>query len=161
MNSDDAKKLEQTPFGASLTPRSCQRIAHLARHISLPHGQLLFREGADNPNVYLMLRGRVDLSMTIPGRGAIRILTVGSGDLVAWSAVLGDGKMTCSAQVQEDSELLALSGPQLKELMEQDHELGFEFMRVVAVSLSKRLVATRLQLLDLFTTDPSGLGGKP
>lgn len=151
MSADIQTRLERTAFGSALSPHSRQRLAALCELIVAKPGQLLFREGVRHDAAYLLLRGRVDLAMTAPGRGALRILTLGPGDIVAWSAVLGDGRMTCSAQALEDSELLTLPGPALKQLMEADRELGFEFMKVLATALSKRLVATRLQLLDIFS----------
>lgn len=152
MSSDRLLRIQHTSFGAALAPQSQQRLAELAEPVHALRGQILFQEGADNANTYLLLRGHIDLEMTVPGRGAVRILTLGPGDLVAWSAVVGDGRMTCSARVQADSDLLAVSGTKLRECMAFDHEFGFDFMRVLSAALSKRLVSTRLQLLDLFAS---------
>ena len=89
--------------------------------------------------------------MQVPGRGQTRILTLGPGDLVAWSAILGDGRMTTSAVALEPSELVALPARYVIELCEQQPALGYRFMRGVAQAISRRLVGTRLQLLDLFS----------
>ncbi|TXT27172.1 MAG: hypothetical protein FD138_2777 [Planctomycetota bacterium] len=43
-----------------------------------------------------------------------------------------------------------LPGHQLQQLCQSDAEVGFHLMWQVASALSQRLVATRLQLLDLF-----------
>ena len=40
------------------------------------------------------------------------------------------------------------------QLCAANHEFGFHLMQRLASSLSKRLVATRLQLLDLFAETP-------
>lgn len=154
-------RLAQTTFGAGLTPRCQQSLSELAALVSVKAGQLLFREGVENADVYLLLRGRIDLAMTVPGRGAVRIMTLGPGEMIAWSAVVGDGRMTCSARCMEDSELLAFPGPALREMMEGNHDLGFEFMRVLATALTRRLVATRLQLLDLFSANEPLRGNSP
>lgn len=146
-------RIEQTAFGASLSPLSRQKLAAMATHVRLGRGEVLFREGTHNANLYLVLAGQVDLAMTVPGRGTVRILSVGPGEIVAWSAVLGEGRMTCSATAADDSELLAVPAPQLAALMSSEHEVGYEFMRVLAAALAKRLVATRLQLLDLFAAE--------
>ncbi len=151
MTDDRLTQLEQTPFGAALTPRSRIFVSELAKPILLSRGQTLFREGAENQFIYLIVEGQIDLSMTVPGRGAVRILTLGPGDLVAWSSVVGDRCMTCTAQSVEATELLTIPSEPLNERMSHDHEFGFEFMRAIASALAKRLVATRLQLLDLFT----------
>jgi CRP-like cAMP-binding protein len=156
MSITKAMSLDQTSMGAALSARSLQVLRELALPVNLTAGQMLFREGTKNPWIYLILGGHLDLSMTVPGRGAVRVLTLGPGDLAAWSAVVGDCRMTCSAQAIDSVELVALPSQALAERMQRDHEFGFEFMQAMAQSLSKRLVATRLQLLDLFSTMKPG-----
>ena len=77
MTADRLTQLEQTPFGAALTPRSRIFVSELAKPVPLSRGQTLFREGAENQFIYLIVQGQIDLSMTVPGRGAVRILTLG------------------------------------------------------------------------------------
>lgn len=151
MSTDPNPQFDQTSFGAALSPRGRTVLRELARPIKLNPGQILFREGVENPFLYVIVQGHVDLAMTVPGRGAVRILTLGPGDVAAWSAVVGDRCMTCTAQAVEHTELLAISSEPLNERMARDHEFGFEFMRAIASALAKRLTATRLQMLDLFS----------
>ena len=58
--------------------------------------------------------------------------------------------MSCSARCIDDVKLVAISGTDLDAMMEADSRFGYEFMRMMATALTKRLIATRLQLLDLF-----------
>ena len=51
---------------------------------------------------------------------------------------------------QEAVKTVALPGDQLRQLCEAEHEVGYHIMRQLASALSRRLLATRLQLLDLF-----------
>ena len=50
--------------------------------------------------------------------------------------------------------MAAIPADRLLSLCEQDAEFGQHVMRWMAQSLSNRLVATRLQLLDLFAAHP-------
>jgi CRP-like cAMP-binding protein len=138
---------------AELPATTLDRLAELARSEEYPVGHLLFREGGHNAMLYFICQGAVTLEMCVPGRGCMNLLTLGPGDLVAWSALLGSGVMTTGAHVVEPGRLLALDGGAVLALCEADHELGYHLMRRVALSLSNRLVATRLQLLDLFSTE--------
>jgi CRP-like cAMP-binding protein len=71
--------------------------------------------------------------------------------MVGWSALLGEqGKMTASAIAVEDTELVVVQAERLRRLCEVSHDFGFHLMRSMASALAKRLLATRLQLLDLF-----------
>ena len=86
----------------------------------------------------------------MPTRGGVRILSVGPGDMIAWSALLGDGRMTASAVAIEDTEVVAIPAADALALSETHPEFGYYLMQRVANALANRLVATRLQLLDLF-----------
>ncbi|XZE17851.1 Crp/Fnr family transcriptional regulator [Pirellulaceae bacterium SH449] len=119
--------------------------------LSCESGELLFKEGERNESTYIVVKGQVELFMTIPGRGESRILSLGRGDLVAWSAITGDATMTCSARCLQPTTLLRWKSQDIHDRMQADKEFGFRFMRLTAAVLAKRLVATRLQLLDLFS----------
>ena len=96
------------------------------------------------------VQGRVALEMNVPARGPVPILSLGPGDLVGWSALIGGGRMTATARATEDSEVVACAAKPLLEVCGRNAEVGYVLMRQLAVALSMRLVATRLQLLDLF-----------
>ncbi len=115
--------------------------------------EVLFYEGTCCAELLLLRQGKVQLQMRVPGHGSIPILTLGPGQLVAWSAVLRTGEMTTSAVALEKTEALVMSGAKLKELCEQDRDFGYRFMERLAGALGRRLVATRLQLLDLFANE--------
>lgn len=133
-----------------LTAEQRQRLSGLAERESFSARQVLLVEGTAHERVHLLTSGRVRLEMNVPGRGRVPILTLGAGDLLAFSALLGTGAMTASAVAEIAGETLSFDGPQLRQLCAADHELGYAVMSALAETLARRLVATRLQLLDLF-----------
>ncbi len=150
MNETIRNQIDTTIFADHLSAKNREALFSLATRIQRDRGEYLFREGEFDKRVYLLLTGQVDLSMTVPGRGPQRILSVGPGELIAWSSILDDGTMTCSAVCTKPMEGLAIDCDRLRPLTESNRDLGFEFMRMMAAALAKRLLATRLQLLDLF-----------
>ncbi len=130
-----------------------QRLASLGTLKTVPSGTVLFREGDYHDHFYVVQSGAVILEMCLPGRGCTRLLTIGPGEMLAWSSVVGESQMTATAIAQGDVELLCFSGKALAEVCESDHECGYYLMRWLATALSKRLFATRLQLLDMFMAD--------
>jgi CRP-like cAMP-binding protein len=135
---------------SGLADRAIEELAAVSSLAEFSAGATVFREGEQNPYLYLIERGRVALDIHVPSRGKVRILSVGPGEMLAWSALLGGGVMTVSASALEDTRAIAASGPELLELCRANRELGFELMQRMAGALAQRLVATRLQLLDLF-----------
>lgn len=113
-------------------------------------GETLFQEGKANPDFHIVAEGHVRLDMYVHGRGRVPILTTGIGDILGWSALLGKGIMTSSAVALDCVKTITLPGMELQHLCETEHEVGYHVMRQLAAALAKRLVATRLQLLDVF-----------
>lgn len=124
-------------------------------------GEILFRANVPSDFWLLVLRGRVTLEMLVPGRGKVPILTLGPGDIVGWSAVLGHEQMTTSAvATDEETEVVAFPAAEVHALCQRDPQVGYLLMRHLALSLADRLVATRLQLLDLYAHPPREAHGQ-
>ena len=127
-----------------------KKLAVLAVEQHYATGSTLFQENAHHHTFYLVGKGIVSLDIHIPRRGPVRVLTVGPGEILAWSAILGDGTMTTSAITAEPVSVVAWPADKLLALCQADHEIGYILMQRIASALSRRLTATRLQLLDMF-----------
>lgn len=123
--------------------------AHLR---TLPAGSVLFNESEQHSQLYLVASGTVRLEMLTAKSGRRTILSVGSGEFLAWSALIGDGVMTATAIANDDVQLVGFEVELLRERLEQNSELGFRLMQALSQALARRLLATRLQLLDLYHT---------
>lgn len=144
------ESVRQSEFAGGIPSRLLTVLLQLAQPRQFSPGAVLFKEGDHSLDFHLVLDGHVRLDMSVPIRGRIPLLTVGAGDVLAWSAVLAKGKMTTSAIAMTSVSTAAFAGPQLQQLCEDQPELGYHVMKQLASALSRRLLATRLQLLDLF-----------
>jgi CRP/FNR family cyclic AMP-dependent transcriptional regulator len=132
-------------------PASCKPLIEgLATEVHSPPGSCLFAEGDAFPDFQVVLEGHVRLEMNVPGRGRMAILTLGPGDILGWSAVLSQGKMTATATALDTVRTASIPGDRLRQLCDAQPEFGYHFMKQLAAALSRRLLATRLQMLDLF-----------
>lgn len=148
--SSTAELLRGLPFARGMPEKAVPRLAEIALPREFAAHTLIFKEGDRHEQAYLLLDGSIALDMQVPGRGNVRILSLGSTDLLGWSPIVGDEFMTATATTQEKTTTLALPSHALKELCDSDHEIGYWVMSKVATAMSQRLLATRLQLLDLF-----------
>lgn len=140
----------QTQFLRGIPAQWHHSILELAQIRIFAPGDVLFTEGSLHTDFHLVIQGHVRLEMLVPNRGRVPLLTVGPGDALAWSALLSQGTMTTSAIALESVKTAAFPGIQLQQLCERQPEIGFHVMKQMAGALSRRLLATRLQLLDLF-----------
>jgi len=160
MNTDQPnllKRLAATRFVEGISHDHLVCLCRASRLLTLPAGVKLFQEGAFEDEVFVISSGRIRLSMNVPGRGAVPFLTTGPGELVGWSGLIGDGRMTATATAIDDTTLIAMSGRRLQELCDCEKELGYVLLQRVAQVLSQRLLSTRLQLMDLFSGERSSV----
>lgn len=144
-------------FLRSIPPILRGRLNESAHFCEYAPGTALFTEGTKNDEFHVVVEGQVRLDMLVARRGRIPILTAEAGDILAWSALLGDSTMTATAVALVPVKTIAFRGDQLRQLCEAEHEVGYYVMRQLASAVSRRLVATRLQLLDLFADQVSVL----
>ena len=129
--------LEELRFSAKMPREVLEQLAAESTMRKLSAGGIVFREGSMNDNLYLVRSGRLALEMNVPGRGIVRILTLGPGEMVGWSSLFSQGKMTASAVVVEDAEVVVAPADKLRELSETNRDFGFHLMRQMADALSK------------------------
>lgn len=153
MDADEV--LRSTKLLHGIAESHLHKLEKLAVEQHYAVGTVLFAENALHHTFYLIIDGAVSLDIHVPRRGSVRVLTVGPGEILAWSAILGDGRMTTSATTTSPTRVIAWPADQLLALCQKDHEIGFVFIQRIAQALSRRLTATRLQLLDMFAeTEP-------
>jgi CRP/FNR family transcriptional regulator, cyclic AMP receptor protein len=126
-------------------------LEELAVPKDFPPGMILFQEGAEHDDIYLITSGRVRLEMYVRDRGRLPLMTVAAGEIVGWSPLFSHQRMTATAMAMEPVQTLAFDGHALRRLCDADHEVGYHVMTQLVRVLSDRLLATRLQLLDLFS----------
>jgi CRP-like cAMP-binding protein len=127
-----------------------QKLASVAEFESYQPGVVVFREGERLSRIFMVVDGSVSLEVRMPGQGPRRIHTVGPGELLGWSPVLGPQPMTATARAVTPTKLVSLDAGQVLALCHHDPAFGFAFMHRVARALAQRLNATRLQLLDVY-----------
>ena len=142
--------LKELRFSSGLSNEDQKKLADVSRVQEFLADSIIFNEGELPEDLYLVRSGRIELCMNVPARGCLPILTLEAGDLVGWSVLIEQGEMTATATAIKDTQVIAISADKLRELCEQDHDIGYQIMHRLAETLAQRLVATRLQVLDLF-----------
>ncbi len=132
-----------------------QQLESLARWTEAEAGATLFRDGAPASEVFVVVEGTVSLEICTAGIGCRRVLTVGAGDLLGWSPLVENARLTATARCLTPTRLVAFEGPQLLAVCEHDPRLGFIWMQRTATALAQRLSAARLQLLDVYGPEPA------
>ena len=140
--------LQKHPFVGEFQPQHIEKLSALAKEVQFERDSVIFHEGDECHDFYLIIKGRVALEMEAL-RHTLRVQTLGAGDEFGWSAMLmGRGKHF-QARALEPVTALAIDGTELLEACRRDNSLGFALMYRMLGVVSERLQATRLQLHDM------------
>jgi CRP/FNR family transcriptional regulator, cyclic AMP receptor protein len=142
--------LTEHPFFRGLAPGDIQFLTGCAKNARFEAGQVIFREGEDADQFYLIRDGRVALENFTPGRGPAPILTLDAGDPLGWSWLVPPYKWRFDARAIETTRVFALDGKCLRGKCDQDPRFGYELLKRIAAIIAERLHATRLQMLDVY-----------
>jgi CRP/FNR family transcriptional regulator, cyclic AMP receptor protein len=126
------------------------QIADVTRMREAGPGETLFREGDEPQDVFLVVSGSVALDIATLGGGSRRIMAVGAGEILGWSALLEQKQMTATATTIAPSTVAQINTARLLEICKHNPRFGYELLRRTSLALAARLSATRLQLLDSF-----------
>ena len=156
-----ADALREIEFLEGFENEHIELLASIAEPMDFDAAKVIFREGDTAEYVYLIADGSVSLEVCAPAVGCRRILTIDAGNLLGWSPVLGQTRLTATARTLAPTKVFRISSNQILTLCEHNPRFGYEFVQRVALGLAKRLRAARLQLLDVFgsestVTKPTG-----
>jgi signal transduction histidine kinase len=139
--------LKRFDFFDALPEEAIARIANLAKEEIHQEGSLLFSEGANAENFFLIVHGKVSLEKLVQlGRtGTPRRATtgvVGPWRPMGWSSLVSPYVFTSSGVCLEETHVLAIPGKDLLKLMDEMPEVGCEIISRVAAIIRDRLNTT-------------------
>jgi CRP/FNR family transcriptional regulator, cyclic AMP receptor protein len=145
-----ADLLTEAPLFAGMRSDHLELVAGCGRLARFAEGAELVREGRPADRFYVVRTGTVALRIHAPGRGDLEIQTVVPGEAVGWSWLFPPHRWQLDGVAREPVAAVEFDGVCLRTKCEQDHELGYQLMSRFAGVMLQRLVATRLQLLDVY-----------
>lgn len=144
--------LSAHPFFHELPPRYLGLVVGCASNVRFDAGEFLFRTGTEANHFFLIRHGRAALEIAAPGRPPVILETLGEGEVIGWSWLIPPYRWMFDLRALEQTRAVALDGKCLRGKCEADHDLGYELFRRIAHVMERRLMAARMQLLDVYGT---------
>jgi (2Fe-2S) ferredoxin len=111
------------------------------------NGDLLFRDGEDARQIWIVKEGKVDLRFDLPGRETSEVTTFyseWSGNTFGWSCFVPPYKYILSAYcASEDCKVLQLDKKYILSLFEEDSQMGYTVMSNIT-----HVIRTRFQMMQ-------------
>jgi CRP-like cAMP-binding protein len=141
--------LRRHEFFAGLDPEYLTLIAGCARNVVFGDGTFLFREGDPAETFYLVREGAIALEIAAPGR-VLTVQTLGAGEMTGFSWLMGPHRWHFDGRAVGRVHAIEMDGACLRAKCDADPRLGYDLMQRFANLATRRLQATRLQILDVY-----------
>ena len=103
-------------------------------------GEVLFRENDPARFFFILLNGRVKLSIGKPEHVVYNAER--NGEAFGWSSLIGGDVYSASAECLEPTKLLKTANNKLSRILDEDTENGIIFFKQLAATLGNRLLET-------------------
>jgi CRP-like cAMP-binding protein len=143
--------LAQHAFFRGMPVGELEKLSACTQWVRITAGQYLGREHEPANAFYVILSGRVAIETQNRDRRGIRLQTLGTDDIVGWSWLLPPHQWQFDAYVIDSVQALALDAVRLRQLCNEDAELGYQVVRRLLAVIAGRLAATRQQLMQYLT----------
>lgn len=113
-------------------------------------GEMIFEEGSDDHNLYVILKGDVEISKkTTEGQPKV-IAELEKGEFLGEGVLSGITKKPASAKAISETTLLLLSRDNFEKLMKEEPTTVVDFLLSVLEAANSRLTKTNSKLLALY-----------
>ncbi len=136
--------LKRIPLFASLPEADQQNLVSLLRRVNLRKGEILFRQGDEGVSLYLILQGRIRISLSRQ-MDVVTLAILGQGEFLGEMALLDGLPRSADATALEDSYLYALNRKDFLSFLVNNEKA----VHAVLASLSIRLRKTDTLLAEM------------
>ncbi len=134
-------------FG-TLDPELRAALVLHAESASFSKGTELFETGDPARDFYMILEGKVSLTVSQSKFEKMNVTTLGKGDIVGWSWLFPPYEWHFDARAEEDLEVVRWSAGAMRRKCEKDFEFGYKLMKCFSQIMLDRLTATRRQAFE-------------
>jgi len=142
--------ISASPVFGGMQEKHLKLIADCGRPVEVDADKYLFHAAGVADTFWLIRTGTIALELHGAGRGAVVIETLHDGEVVGWSWLFAPYRLQFDGRATEPCSLVAFDAARLRAKCDEDHELGYQLMQRFASYMAVALMATRMQLLDVY-----------
>ena len=113
-------------------------------------GEKIFGINEDPLYLYAVIKGEVELILDIADNSSDRITAIGEKMIFGWSSLVSPYEYRLSAYaISKTCSVLKIDTKKLKELMDDDHRLGFLIMSKIVSVVGSRFYGLREEVIKI------------
>jgi len=144
------KQIVEHPFFSDMKEEYVDLLAGCARHVTYHAGDYVHREGDPAAQFFAIRHGRIAVEVDLPGRGPLVVETLNEGDVLGWSWLFPPYSWRFDARAVGLTRAFGFDCTCLRDKLDDDPVMGYDFMRRFAKVFVRRFEAARMQLIDLY-----------
>lgn len=137
---------QQSDILHGLSNHFVKQFMNITTRESHAAGTTLFEKGDRADNFYILLKGRVKL--TVGDSGPVVYTVSHPGEAFGWSALIGRDAYTASAVCAAECKTLRIERGELLKIMDADPAGGMTFFKNLAATLGNRLLMSYKMMSD-------------
>ncbi len=138
------------PFLAGVSSLHLQLLTDCATLVNFRANHVIFAEGEEARQLFLLRYGRVAVEIHRPRRGHKTVYTLGEGDVLGLSWLELPQQFFFDARAVEITRAIALDLACLQRLSEDHPDLEYELLKRFVQAQAKKLKLLKLQLVDFY-----------
>jgi CRP/FNR family transcriptional regulator, cyclic AMP receptor protein len=131
----EVELLRRIPLFANIDTSRLKLLAFTSERLTFENGAVLFREGDRGDSAYLILTGKVDISVGSPN-GEVVVASVGANNIVGEMSLLCEIPRSATVTAAEPLDTLRIKKDQFFGLLRDLPQMTLEIMRELALRLN-------------------------
>jgi CRP-like cAMP-binding protein len=146
---DKVEALRNVELFESATDELLAKVAEIAEEKTFVLGEMIFEEGEKAEWVYVLLEGKVRISIDLTSKPTyITVAMIEEPQWAfGWSGIVAPYRYTATATCEVETRVLAIPGIKFEEIIDQETECGCHVMKKLTELISSRLRNSRMTLL--------------
>ena len=155
MSDQEIKTIAQSVLGADLNETECQAISDITSHRTLKKDEILFREGASDDQLYVLVSGKIDVIKNYGQKSQTDIATLKPGALAGELSFIDGDPHSMTLKSRGDSEVIILHRADFEKLIETQPTAVYHVMRAILRASHKlqRELNTRFMEMNRLVTN--------
>ncbi len=145
--------LKQKDIFRAMNKSFVKKIMNVSTTESYEQGDLLFQQGDPANQFYILLKGRIKLTLGETGQSVY--IVSHAGEAFGWSSLIGRETYTASAECMTPAKLLRFDQEKVLKILEEDPANGLVFFKRLAGILGNRLLHSYKLISTAIQTEES------
>lgn len=155
MSQHDLQIISQSVLGADLNEAECQALVGIASHRKLTKDEILFEEGSQDDQLYVLINGKIDVIKSAGTKEETTMATLKPGALAGELSFIDGEPHSMTLRSRNDSEVIILHRADFEQLIQTNPMVVYHVMRAILRTSHKlqRELNARFMEMNRFVTN--------